>query len=247
MPAQDGDLKNVCGHAGTIVPVTFKREWDDGFGARGWKLDVSAHDPEIIASSAFPGDNIPTSVLIHDILDHLLSGFAPSGHRNEAMALMQLHLRTGSDIRPDIQQMIEEDILHGNVIGETLESFLPNDLLAHLADTGTPDSKDKMTRLITTLGRDQVCASLLSRFHELGMLGIPQAEQHRENLGLDYATRRATGLCLQSLLVDAEQYVSEVGADSARGGFTIANTVCCMWLCAPHDFHMTRRVPQPAR
>ena len=227
------------------VPVTFKRAWDDGFGARGWKLDISAHDPEIIASTAFSGESIPTSVLIHDILDHLVSGFGPSGHRNEAMALMQLHLRTGSYIRPDIEQMIKEDILQGTVIGETLESFLPYDLLEHLPAVSA-SNKEKMTTLISKLGRDQVLASLLNRFHELGTLGIPGAKESWGNLGLDYSTRTATGLCLQSLLENADKYVSEHEVGSARGDFVVGNTACALRLATPHDFHMTLPVLIPA-
>jgi hypothetical protein len=224
---------------GIIVPVTYKREWDDGFGARGWKLDISAHDPEIIASTAYPGENIPTSVLIHDILDHLVSGFGPSGHRNEAMALMQLHLRTGSSIHPDIQQMIEEDILQGCVIGETLESFLPHDLLVHLPGAGL-SGKEKMTALVTRLGRERVLTGLLNLFHELGVRGIPLAETGWKGYGLDYSRRTATGLCLQSLLENADQHVSGLAADHACGDFIIGNTACALRLSTPHDFCMTQ-------
>lgn len=228
------------------VPVTYKRAWNDGFGATGWKLDINAHDPEIIASTAFSGESIPTSVLIHDILDHLVSGFGPSGHRNEAMALMQLHLRTGSYIRPDIEQMIEEDILQGTVIGETLESFLPYDLLEYLPAVNT-SNKEKMITLVTKLGRDRVLASLLNRFHELGTLGIPGAKESWESHGLDYSARTATGICLQSLLENADKYVSEHEVDSARGDFVVGNTVCALRLAPmPQGSHMTLPVFGPA-
>ena len=29
------------------VPVTYKKVWDDGFGARGWKVNATIGDPEI--------------------------------------------------------------------------------------------------------------------------------------------------------------------------------------------------------
>ena len=86
-----------------VVRVTYRSEWPDGFGARGWKLDIALDDPEIIASTPSPGERINTSVLVHDILDHYVSGFPPSGHRNEAMALIQLSTRTGSDPRSDYE------------------------------------------------------------------------------------------------------------------------------------------------
>ena len=100
------------------VPVTYKQLWDDGFGARGWKINATISDPEIIASTRETGQNINTSVFIHDILDHFLSGFGVSGHRSEAMALIQLSNRTGSSPAPDYEQMVREDILNGRVNGE---------------------------------------------------------------------------------------------------------------------------------
>ena len=87
------------------VPCLYRRTWQDGFGARGWKLAGTANDPEVIASTAATGERIPTSVFVHDILDHFLCGLGPSGHRNEAVALLAAggaH-RRGSDagLRPD--------------------------------------------------------------------------------------------------------------------------------------------------
>ena len=122
------------------IPVTYRREWQDGFGARGWKLDVGIDDEYVIASTAYCGENIPTSVLVHDIVDHYLCGFRLSGHRDEAMALMQMLGRTGTDITPDYAQMVDEDILAGQLNGESLESFLPEDLLALLPAEGTSNT-----------------------------------------------------------------------------------------------------------
>lgn len=68
---------------GIRIPVTYRHEWHDGFGARGWKLDYSLDDPYIIAATAETGNRIPTSVLVHDILDHYLCGLPLSGQRNE--------------------------------------------------------------------------------------------------------------------------------------------------------------------
>ncbi len=47
---------------GVHIPVTYQKTWDDGFGARGWKIDVSIGDPTIIASTRETGTKIPTSV-----------------------------------------------------------------------------------------------------------------------------------------------------------------------------------------
>ncbi len=75
------------------IQVTYKKVWDDEFGARGWKLNATIGDPEIIASTRETGQKISTSAFIHDILDHFLSGFGVSGHGSEAMALIQLSKR----------------------------------------------------------------------------------------------------------------------------------------------------------
>ena len=104
-----------------------------------------------------------------------------------------------------------------------------------------------MTTLITKLGRDQVLASLLNRFHELGALGIPGAKESWENLGLDYSTRTATGLCLQSLLEDVDKYVSAHEVSQAHADFVVGNTACTVRLARPHDFHMTLPVSISAK
>jgi hypothetical protein len=78
--------------AGVCVPVSYQKTWNDGFGARGWKLDVANTDPAIIASTRETGDRIPTSVLIHDLLDHLLSGFEISASRTRVLSSLTQHL-----------------------------------------------------------------------------------------------------------------------------------------------------------
>lgn len=104
------------------VPVTYRREWQDGFGARGWKLDVSIGEPSVIAATAEHGTRIPTSVLMHDILDHHPCGFGIGGHRNETMEPMQLASRTGADPCVDFRQIVDEDLMHGHCNGEPLRA-----------------------------------------------------------------------------------------------------------------------------
>ena len=60
------------GDGSVQVPVTYKKVWDDGFGARGWKVNATIGDPAIIASTRETGLRINTSVFIHDILDHYM-------------------------------------------------------------------------------------------------------------------------------------------------------------------------------
>ena len=153
------------------VPVTYKKVWDDGFGARGWKVDATIGDPEIIASTRETGQRINTSVFIHDILDHFLSGFGVSGHRSEAMALIQLSKRTGSDPRPDYEQLVREDILNGRVNGEALMDFLPADLYALVPESTTMTDKQTVAFLREQTGEDRLIKSLVDNFFKLGKEG----------------------------------------------------------------------------
>lgn len=189
-----------------VITLTYKQIWDDGYGARGWKLDSTLDDPEIIASTPYHGEKIATSVLIHDMLDHYLSGFGPSGHRNEAMALTQLGSRTNTDIEPDFAQMVDEDILQGNIIGEPLETFLPTTLSTILPDSLSTNA-DKMGFLAQKFGQKPLRLMLVERFYELGKLGIPSAIAHYRGYGLNYACCKATGIALQTLLEQIDQIV----------------------------------------
>ncbi|HQU15276.1 MAG: hypothetical protein B7Z66_09145 [Chromatiales bacterium 21-64-14] len=214
------------------VAVTYRTQWRDGFGARGWKLDVTVDDPEVIASTAYTGERIPTSVLVHDLLDHHLCGFPISGHRCEAMALVQLALRTGSDPRTDYRQMTDEDILHGRVNGERLEDFLPPALRCQLPSGKLPD-RERMQRLVQRLGYEAVREAIVDRFLELGRRGMESARRTWEEYGLDYGRRPAIGLCLQGLLEQADHAVLERAVTEARGLFFVGNEHCALLLADP--------------
>lgn len=79
--------------------LTYHSEWQDGFGAQGWKLDLAMNNPQVIACTAYTGEKTQTSVLVHDILDHLVSGFWLSGYENEARATAMHGIRNGIEIR----------------------------------------------------------------------------------------------------------------------------------------------------
>lgn len=174
------------GRGKVLVGVSYCREWQDGFGARGWKLDATLGDPEIIASTRVTGTRIPTSVLVHDLLDHLLSGFAPSGHRAEAMALARLARRTGADVAPDYAQMVREDLFAGRVLGETARSFL-GDELAGLVPAA---ADDPIAALRKRLGDEEAERRLVARFFELGERGHAAAEAAWRALGRPIGGRR---------------------------------------------------------
>ena len=205
------------------VPVTYKKVWDDGFGARGWKVDATIGDPSIIASTRETGQRINTSVFIHDILDHFLSGFGVSGHRSEAMALIQLSKRTGSDPGPDYEQLVREDIFNGMVNGETLMDFLPADLLVLLPENASMTDKEKMAYLREQLGEERLIKSLVDNFFSLGNQGETHANDSWKSLGLDTTKRTDIGLALQSLLGVIDKTVEEMDVEELHGMISIDN------------------------
>ncbi|MBK1724501.1 hypothetical protein [Thiocystis violacea] len=179
----------------------YRARWDDGYGARGWKLAVSLADPEIIASTRETGATLPTSVLVHDALDHLISGFAPSGHRAEAMALAQLARRTGSDPKPDYCQMIREDLLHGQIVGERAWTFIGAALRRQCTpEIALHDDRAVMADLRRRLGDAALTEALLARFQALGEAGHAHAVASWRRLGLEPERRGPLGLAMQAVL-----------------------------------------------
>lgn len=216
------------------IPVTYKHEWQDGFGARGWKLDCALDDPNVIAATAETGCQINTSVLVHDMLDHYISGFPLSGHRNEAMALIQLAGRTGSDPRPDFKQMVDEDLLQGRVSGESFRSFLPKPLV-RLLPNDCLSGKEIIGFLSENIGRNNLRTALVNHFFELGKQGMPMASANWHKHGLNYELRAKIGLCLQSLLKQGDKIVLDEQYTEATGIFLIDNHQCALHIHRPYE------------
>lgn len=224
------------------IPITYRHEWPDGFGARGWKLDAAMDEPGVIAATAETGENIPTSVLIHDLLDHHLSGFAVGGHRNEARALIQLASRTGADPEVDFAQIVDEDLLaRGHCNGEPLLDFLPADVLAHVP-AATADGREVMNALIQRWGREALRARLIRHFREVGEAAQGAVEAHWRSLGLDYGLREAIGLVLQAVLRPADAQVGVEGWHHAHGSFLVGDEVCALELDSPWRLTWRQRV-----
>lgn len=208
------------------VPVMYKKSWDDGFGARGWKLEATIGDPQIIASTRETGQKINTSVFVHDILDHFLSGFSVSGHRSEAMALIQLSKRTNSDPQPDYEQMVREDIINGRVNGESLTSFLPKQLLDMLPTGMEMTNKETMSFLKQKLSERRLSSILIEHFFSLGKVGENHAINSWMKLGLNPEKQTELGLALQNLLEAIDSKVEEMRIDELKGAIRIhKNTV----------------------
>ncbi len=206
-----------------LVPVTYRKVWNDGFGARGWKVNATIGDPEIIASTRETGQRINTSVFIHDILDHFLSGFGVSGHRSEAMALIQLSKRTNSDPRPDFEQLVREDILHGRVNGENLRDFLPACLCSMIPENSGMTDKEMIAYLDEKLGEKRLIKYLVDNFFKVGKEGEKHADENWKILGLDTKKRTDIGLALQALLEFIDQAVEKMGVNQLHGVISIDN------------------------
>ena len=199
------------------IPVTYKKSWNDGFGARGWKLDATIGDPEIIASTRETGQIINTSVFVHDILDHFLSGFGASGHRSEAMALIQLSKRTNSDPRPDYEQMVREDIINGRVNGESLTTFLPKQLLDLLPPGMEMTNREIMSFLQQKMSESRISGILIEHFFTLGKAGEQHSIDSWVALGLIPGKQTEIGLALQDLLEVIDSKVEEMRIDELEG------------------------------
>jgi hypothetical protein len=211
---------------GIQVSATYRKEWHDGFGARGWKLNAMLADPAIIASTRQTGERINTSVFVHDILDHFISGFGVSGHRSEAMALMQLSKRTGSDPRADFRQMVMEDIINGRVSGESLHSFLPDRLLSLLPPDKVLTDRQVLSHLMNALGYDMLVEVLVDHFVILGQAGEKHALNSWKKLGLDPAKTSAVGVALQKLLMKVDREAESSGVDRLGVSIVISNEAC---------------------
>ncbi|WP_295881351.1 hypothetical protein [uncultured Thiohalocapsa sp.] len=214
--------------AGAVtVAVTFRETWADGLGARGWKLDANLDDPEIIAATSTPGETIPTSVPVHDILDHLLCGFAPSGHRAEAMALAQLAQRTDTDPTPDYRQMVHEDLLQGRILGESPHAFIGAGLRAHLPRNADAwDGRTLMAALRAQLGEALLTELLVVRLRALGQLGRPHAMLAWRLTGFDFRHRGRLGDRLQRLLERMDAWVRTDGRPHATGEIRLRADLC---------------------
>jgi hypothetical protein len=224
-----------------VARVTYRSEWPDGFGAQGWKLDIALDDPAVIASTPSTGDRISTSVLVHDILDHYVCGFPLSGHRNEAMALIQLGTRTGSDPRPDYEQMVDEDLMHGVVSGKSMRSFLPLRLV-QLLPPEVLSGKEVIDFLVNVLGHESLRNALVERFFELGYRGVPLALANWNSYGLDHARNTAIGTCLQWLLEEADRTLLNGAFPLGRGLFQIGNQACRITLEQPFSASFNKPV-----
>jgi hypothetical protein len=207
--------------APVVVPAIYAVQWDDGFGARGWKLDVPDLGADVIAATPYTGQRIPTSVFVHDLVDHHLCGFRLSGYLDEAGALIQLAERTGSDPVADFQQIIDEDLLSGLVAGPDWEDLLPASLVAGVDMKADP--KAALQALRRELGDGLLRALFTAGFVQEGWLRRDAARAAWTAHGLDYAARPRIALALQELFEWMDAQVQAHAWAGARGDFSIGD------------------------
>jgi hypothetical protein len=207
--------------APVVVPAIYAAQWDDGFGARGWKLDVPDLGADVIAATPYTGQRIPTSVFVHDLVDHHLCGFRLSGYLDEAGALIQLAERTGSDPVADFQQIIDEDLLSGLVAGPDWEDLLPASLVAGVDMKADP--KAALQALRRELGDGLLRALFTAGFVQEGWLRRDAARAAWTAHGLDYAARPRIALALQELFEWMDAQVQAHAWAGARGDFSIGD------------------------
>lgn len=227
-------VPDAAHHAGTVtLGATYRREWNDGFGARGWKLDDSLDDPRVIAVTAYTGPAVPTSVFVHDILDHRISGFGVSGVRNELCAIMQLVLRTGADVRKSLDPIVE-DLLKGRTPSGNDEIVLPSDWVA-MSPPEAGSLAQRMAFLTARLGVDYVRPRLLIHLYDIGLHSIPDAITSWSRSGLEYTKRGGIGLSLQRLLELADVLLLKTPVEEAHGVFSLSNARCQLRLRAGRE------------
>lgn len=204
--------------------MTYRTEWQDGFGARGWKLDFATNDPMVIACTAYTGEKSPTSVLVHDILDHFVSGFPPSGYLNEARATALHGLRNGLEVHSSYESMVDE-ILGSKGLEEPVDEFLPPFLIAEVPKEIIAND-EKFACLLEKYGAEYLRQAMLKYFFQIGLSGIPMAMDNWRKHRIEFGKMNSMGRCIQCLLEDAEKIIAEWDVESARGRIVIGNDTC---------------------
>ena len=207
-----------------IVPIRYHSEWNDGFGARGWKLEAAIGDDQVIASTAFTGAISNTSVFVHDIVDHHLCGLPLSGHRYEAVAVMLHAIRSGVPVDRSIATMVDE-ILETGHCGEELDTFLPTSITRYIGSLAD-SPKDIMQSLRLQMGTPILRNRLIEHYYHLGIWGVEKAQLNWESKGLKISHRGAIGLCLQRLITRADRYVTNNAIVETNGAASVGNEIC---------------------
>jgi len=166
--------------------------------------------------------------LVHDMLDHLVSGFPLSGYRNEAMATTIHGLRNGIEIVSSFDWMVNE-MLAASDLDESLLPFLPAHLTGTLPADITP-GRGQIDYLLHRMGRDTLHKTLLEGFFRVGMEGVPRAVREWRRQDMAFSNMRAIGLALQVLLERADGLVADLDSPRVQAIFHVRSDTCEMQL-----------------
>lgn len=81
---------------------------------------------------------------------------------------------------------------------------------------------------------------MMEALYLVGAAALPEALASWRRLGLDFTRRRAIGLCLQSLLEQAERQLAEDARMQAQALFQLGNDTCWLHIAAGAGFKRIR-------
>lgn len=217
-----------CSHIENRFRLTYRDEWSDSFGARGWKLESAVANPEIIACTAHAGGKSPTSVIVHDILDHLVSGFGLSGCLNEARAIVMHGLRNGIEVRSSFECLVDDILRDPASDSDARELFAA--LLPAPVRFCCRSSAEMVERVGAQLGTAKMRARLIQRLIGVGLGGVRTAMTNWERRHLPFEKMADIGFCVQELLEKADDAILANKIAVADALLDLSDDVCRLEL-----------------
>lgn len=220
------------------IKLTYQNEWQDGFGARGWKIDIAIPDPEVIACTAFTDGKSPTAVIVHDVLDHFISGFGSSGYVNEARAIVMHGLRNGIEVRSSIEWLVNDILSNSSSeANAVLESLLIQS--SEILTSPSRPCNETLESLRERYGPDGLRNILAGKLIEAGLSGVPLAIGNWASHTLIFSRMAAIGFCLQRLFEQADEMISKRDIQVVRALLKIGNDVCVLKFETDTDDELT--------
>lgn len=232
-----------CSHTDNRLRLIYRDEWNDDFGAQGWKLEAAIADPDIIACTARSGGKSPTSVIVHDILDHFVSGFALSGCLNEARATVMHGLRNSIEVRSSFEWLID-DILRDPASDSDAQVLLAA-LLPAPVRACCRSPAEMVERLKEQSGTAKMRARLVQRLIGVGLGGVRTAMTSWEQRHLPFERMADIGFCIQELLEKADDAILANKIALGDALLDLSDDVCRLELFtngSDEHFHLEHRV-----
>lgn len=209
-----------------ITILTYKDSWPDSYGVSGWRLCDSEGRFPAFPSSAAVGTASPTSVPIHDVLDHWTCGFGWHTYSDEAKATVMHGLRNGIDVRRSFE-LLAEDLIVDQQPSEPIDFFVSHRRLVRDPGRENPScNRETVIRTISQMGRRNAIAAASMGLRRVGLEGIGEAQCRWRKLGLDFSLMGHIGHVLQELLEEAESIVAAEKQEFIDAAFEITPDIC---------------------